>query len=92
MTTLTLELSDDVIEKLQEKAQLAQMDLSTWIHTLIESSVDEDNDDDDIEFSKEEILNDIREGIIEVLAGDFGIPADGAMAQLRAELDNADNR
>ncbi len=87
MTNLTLELSDETLQKLTQKAQADAMDITAWVHHLIETALDDM--DDDITFSKEEILNDIRDGIIDVLNGDYGIPADEAMAQLRAELDDA---
>ncbi|MCL4255445.1 MAG: hypothetical protein KJ043_16925 [Anaerolineae bacterium] len=74
MTTITLELPEEMAQKLTEKAQADAVDLTTWIYTLLESSVD-DEADDDITFSKEEILNDIREGIIDVMNGDYGRPA-----------------
>lgn len=87
MTTLTLEFSDELIEKLTQKAQQDGMELTTWLHGWIESAFDDDD-----EVTKEDILNDIREGIIEIMNGDYGIPAEEAMAKLRAELDNADHR
>ncbi len=87
MTNLTLALSDETLQKLTQKAQADNMDVTAWVHQLIETALDEpDEDDDDITFSKEEILNDIREGIIEVLNGDYGIPADEAMAHLYDNL------
>ena len=89
MTIITLELPEEMAQKLAEKAQADALDLTTWIYTLLESSMD-DEADDDITFSQEEILNDIREGIIEVMNGDYGIPADEAMAMLRAGLKDAD--
>ncbi len=84
MTHLTLELSDETLQKLTQKAQADDMDITAWVHHLIETALDEE-DDDDITFSKAEILNDIREGIIEVLNGDYGRPAREFLDELRRE-------
>ena len=86
MTNLTLELSDETLQKLTQKAQADDMDVTAWVHQLIETALDEaDDDDDDITFSKAEILNDIREGIIDVLNGDYGRPAREFLDELRRE-------
>lgn len=84
MTHLTLELSDETLQKLTQKAQADAMDVTAWVHQLIETALDEE-DDDDITFSKAEILNDIREGIIDVLNGDYGRPAREFLDELRRE-------
>lgn len=85
MTHLTLELSDETLQKLTQKAQADAMDITAWVHQLIETALDEPDEDDDITFSKAEILNDIREGIIDVLNGDYGRPAREFLDELRRE-------
>ena len=85
MTHLTLELSDETLQKLTQKAQADAMDITAWVHQLIETALDAVDEDDDITFSKEEILNDIREGIIDVMNGDDGRPAREFLDELQRE-------
>ncbi|MDX2076531.1 MAG: hypothetical protein SFZ02_08890 [bacterium] len=68
MTAITVNLSDDVLQKLQTQAKDRHMALEAYIEATL-SDVAEDD-----EPTKEDVLNAIREGIISVEQGDFGRP------------------
>jgi len=82
MTTITIELTDDVIQKLQARADNQQIPLKDYIQSAL-ADVIIDNDDD--EPTKEDVLNAIREGILSVMKGDFGRPAHEVLDELENE-------
>lgn len=77
MTSITIELPDDIIQKLQARTDDQQIALKDYIlSALTETVIDDD------EPTKEDILNAIREGILSVMKGDFGRPAHEMLDEL----------
>ena len=86
MTELTLHLPDDVLERLQGEARHLNVSVDRVISTAIERYLSDDDD----EPTEEEILESIRAGMLDALAGRVR-PAREVMAELRAKFgDNAD--
>jgi predicted transcriptional regulator len=76
MSELTLQLSDEVLNRLQIEAKRQQIPLTDLVREVIESYLDED------EPTKEEVLADLREAMRDALAGRT-LPADELIAELR---------
>lgn len=77
MTSITIELPDDIIQKLQARADDQQIALKDYIQSALTETVIDDD-----EPTKEDILNAIREGILSVMKGDFGRPAHEVLDEL----------
>ncbi|MCU0481065.1 MAG: hypothetical protein MUE54_07620 [Anaerolineae bacterium] len=80
MTSITIELPDDVIQKLQARADSQQVALNEYIQSALTETIDDD------EPTKEDVLNAIREGILSVMKGDFGRPAHEVLDELEDEV------
>jgi len=80
MTSLqiTLNLSPEVLERLQEAAEARNLSLDVVINDAIQDYFDEP--------TKEEILDTMRQSLREGLAGQVR-PVDEVLAELKAELD-----
>ena len=80
MTSLqiTLNLSPEVLERLQEAAEARNLSLDVVINDAIQDYFDEP--------TKEEILDTMRQSLHEGLAGQVR-PVDEVLAELKAELD-----
>ncbi len=89
MNAITVNLSDDVLQKLQTQAKDLHMALEAYIEaTLLDVVIKDD------EPTKEDVLKAIREGIISVEQGDFGRPIHELLDELEQEEieEHADNR
>jgi predicted transcriptional regulator len=89
MTAITVNLSDDVLQKLQTQAKDRHMALEAYIEaTLLDVVIKDD------EPTKEDVLKAIREGIISVEQGDFGRPIHELLDELEQEEieEHADSR
>jgi len=87
MTTITIELTDDVIQKLQARADNQQMPLKDYIQLALADVIIDDD-----EPTKEDVLNAIREGILSVMKGDFGRPAHEVLDELENEAGECVNQ
>ena len=84
MTTIELTLSDDLLERLQSESVRRNMPVAEVVNVALEQYFEDD------EPSDEEILESIRQSMIEVLAGRVR-PVDEVLAELKQEFDfNAD--
>ena len=77
MTSITIELPDDIIQKLQARADDQQIALNDYILSALTDTIIDDD-----EPTKEDILNAIRQGILSVMKGDFGHPAHEVLDEL----------
>jgi predicted transcriptional regulator len=86
MTDLTIQISDDILNRLQDAAERQHLDLSEVVREAIENYLDEEE-----EPTKDELLGDLRQSMLDALAG-HTYPADEVMADLRRKyLSNDDN-
>ena len=86
MVEFTLKLPDEVLSRLESEAKRQQIPLNDLVREVIESYLDED------EPTKEELLADLRQSMIDALAGRTR-PADEVIEELRRKYPtNADNR
>jgi predicted transcriptional regulator len=79
MVEFTLNLPDDVLERLQSEAEERQVPLADLVQTAIEYYLDDD------EPTNEEILEDLRQAFRDVRAGRTR-PAQEVMDEIRREL------
>ena len=85
MSELILQLPDEVVNRLQSEAERQQIPLNDLVREAIESYLDED------EPTKEELLEDLRQSMLDALAGRTR-PADEVIEELRRKhLANADH-
>ncbi|MDX2076526.1 MAG: hypothetical protein SFZ02_08865 [bacterium] len=81
MTTLTIELPDDIIQKLQARADTLSIPLTDYIQsTLVDTVMDDDEPTD------EEILATLKEAFLEAIHGDMGRPAHEVLDELKKEF------
>jgi predicted DNA-binding protein len=88
MTTLELNLSDEMLERLQSEAERRNMPLDKLVSEAIEYYLEED-----IEFEDEDeatILEDLRQSLKEVLAGNTYPARDLLTKKEKADSVNAD--
>jgi predicted transcriptional regulator len=86
MVEFTLQLPDEVLDRLQDKAQRQHIPIHDLVREVIESYLDDDD------LTKEEILENLRQGMQDALAGRTR-PADEVIDELRRKYpSNADNR
>ena len=86
MSQLTLQLPDDVLTRLQSAAERQQMPLDDLVREAIESYLNEDD-----EPAKEELLDDLRQSMLDAFAGRTR-PADEVIEELRRKHQaNADD-
>ncbi|HRF97878.1 MAG TPA: hypothetical protein PLZ51_21870, partial [Aggregatilineales bacterium] len=71
MTTLTIEISDETFTQLKALADNAQNSLDGFLNNLFIACL---NDEEDDAPTNEEILESIKQGLIEALRGDVGRP------------------
>ena len=87
MNKLTVQLPDDVLTRLQNAAERQQIPLDDLVREVIESYLAEDD-----EPTKEELLDDLRQGMRDAVAGRTR-PADEVIEELRRKHStNADKR
>lgn len=79
MTEVTVQLPDELMQRLSEEAQRRNMPLEAVINTAILNFLEDDEPSDD------EILSGLRQAMIDVRAGNTR-PADDVLAELKAEL------
>ncbi|MDZ4765681.1 MAG: hypothetical protein SGI73_14115 [Chloroflexota bacterium] len=89
--TLALDFTDDELRTLLAFAKRRGFTNATsYLKQLVD--IDAHKHDDDLPFMEdtpdEWILADLREAFLELLSGEPGIPAEEALAQLRAEFPN----
>lgn len=77
MTTITIELPDDVIQKLQARADNQKISLTAYIQSALVETIDDDEPTD------EEILATLKEAFLEAIHGDMGLPADEVLEELK---------
>jgi predicted transcriptional regulator len=82
MTTLTIELPDAIIQKLQARADNQAIPLTDYIQsTLVDTVIDDDEPTD------EEILATLKEAFLEAIRGDMGRPAHEVLDELDQEIE-----
>lgn len=81
MTTITIELTDDVIQKLQARADNQQIPLKDYIQSALAEAIDDDEPTD------EEILATLKEAFLEAIHGDMGRPAHEVLDELEQEVE-----
>jgi predicted transcriptional regulator len=79
MVEFTVHIADDVMQRLKERAEHQERSFDDLVQAAIENFLD------DNEPSKEEILEDLRIGMMEALAGK-GRPAHELLEELRREF------
>jgi hypothetical protein len=85
MADLTLHLDDKMLERLQSEAKQRNVPLEALVSEALEFYFDDDD-----EPTKEEILETLRQSMLDALAGK-GEPIEDVLAELRAEYGiNAD--
>lgn len=90
MPALQLDFPEEELKRLELEADRLDISVPELMQVIIDEyfnveSDDIEEDDDYIEPTKEEILNNIRESLIDALAGRV-VPYDEAMAELRKEF------
>lgn len=86
MTTISVELSNEILERLRDEAQRRNVPLETVINTAILHFLDDDEPTD------EEILAGLRSSMAQVLAGDYR-PAHEVLDEIDREAsEDADDR
>jgi len=86
MVEFTLKLPDEVLSRLESEAKRQQIPVNDLVREVIETYLDED------EPTKEELLADLRQSMIDAIAGRTR-PADEVIEELRQKYPtNADNR
>ncbi|MCU0482340.1 MAG: hypothetical protein MUE54_14190 [Anaerolineae bacterium] len=78
MTTITLNVSDELLAKLQSQATQHDMALEAYITSALSDVVDD-------EPTKEQVLNAIKEGILAVERGELGRPIHEVLDELEQE-------
>ena len=90
MTQLILELPDDLLARLQGEARRMNVPVETVVSTvLVRHFADEDEDNPYDDPTDEQILAMVREGMEQVLAGEYR-PAHEVLAELKAEFSDFD--
>jgi len=80
MTSITIDLPDDIIQKLQARADHQQVALKDYILSALTETVIDDDEPTD-----EEILATLKEAFLEAIRGDMGLPADEALKDMMEE-------
>jgi predicted transcriptional regulator len=87
MSKLTLQLPDDILTRLQSEAERQQIPLDDLVREVIENYLSGEDD----EPTKEELLDDLRQSMLDALAGRTR-PADEVIEELRRKhQSNADD-
>ncbi len=81
MTSITIDLPDDIIQKLQAHADNQQITLNDYILSALTEIVIDDDEPTD-----EEILATLKEAFLEAIRGDMGLPADEVLEELKKEF------
>ncbi|TVR19412.1 MAG: hypothetical protein EA396_12555 [Anaerolineaceae bacterium] len=81
MTEITVQLTDEALQRLNEEARRRNMPLESIIHTAIAYFLDDDDPTD------EQILSGLRRSMEQVLAGDFR-PAHDVLDEIERETVN----
>ena len=83
MSELTLQLPDDVIERLNSEAERQQIPLNELVIEALEFYLEDEGDlTDDDEPTKAELLEDLRQSFLDAFAGRT-YPADELIEELR---------
>ncbi len=86
MTTLTIEISDELFSQLKALADDAQISVNHLVNNMIQASLLDDDEPTD-----EEIIHDIRQSLKDYVAGNFR-PLGEVLDELRREIfANADS-
>mgnify|MGYP005853106443 CR=1 FL=1 len=81
MTTLTIEISDELFSQLKALADDAQISVNHLVNKMIHASLLDEND----EPTDEEIIHDIRQSLKDELAGNVR-PLGEVLDELRREI------
>jgi len=81
MTTLTIEISDELFSQLKALADDAQISVNHLVNNMIHASLMDDDD----EPTNEEIIHDIRQSLKDELAGNVR-PLEDVLDEIRREI------